>query len=93
MKQAKHFFRYMVLTVVLLFLLYNVLEAQDSALQVNTETATNWFENNWKWVVGGIVVILLIAGLAGGRRRNRRVTTTVIKDDMGKYCKRVLPEQ
>lgn len=71
-----------VFTGLLLFAIQTFLFAQDKAIEVNEAQIGNWFERNWKWVVGGVVLLLIIV-FAGGRSARRKTTTVVRKDDYG----------
>jgi hypothetical protein len=71
-----------VLTGLLLFAIQSFLFAQEKAIEVNEAKIGNWFEQNWKWIVGGVVLVLIIALFSGGGSR-RRTTTVVRKDDLG----------
>ncbi|MET0462208.1 MAG: hypothetical protein ABW007_03610 [Chitinophagaceae bacterium] len=71
-----------IFTGLLLFAIQTFLFAQEKAIEVNEAEIGNWFERNWKWVVGGVVLVLVIALFSGGGSR-RRTTTVVRKDDLG----------
>jgi hypothetical protein len=73
-----------VFTGLLLFAIQTFLFAQEKAINVDVNEAEigNWFERNWKWVVGGVVLLLIIVLFGGGGSR-RRTTTVVRKDDLG----------
>lgn len=73
-----------VFTGLLLFAIQTILFAQEKAIDVNVNEAEigNWFERNWKWVVGGVVLVLIIALFSGSSAR-RKTTTVVRKDDLG----------
>ena len=45
-----------------------------------TANTTNWFSDNWIWVVGVIVFIILLFALMGGSSSRR---TTVVREDLG----------
>lgn len=72
-----------IFTGLLLFAIQTFLFAQDKAIEVDEAQIGNWFERNWKWVVGGVVLLLVII-LFGSSSSSRRKTTTVVrKDDLG----------
>ena len=71
-----------VFTGLLLLAIQTFIFAQEKAIEVNEAEIGNWFERNWKWVVGGVVLVLVIAMFSGGGSR-RRTTTVVRKDDLG----------
>ncbi|MCG2612877.1 hypothetical protein LZZ85_01250 [Terrimonas sp. NA20] len=71
-----------IFTGLLLFAIQTFLFAQEKAIEVNEAQIGNWFERNWKWVVGGVVLVILIGLFSGGGSR-RRTTTVVRKDDLG----------
>ncbi|RYG41988.1 MAG: hypothetical protein EOO01_23960 [Chitinophagaceae bacterium] len=70
-------------TGLLLLAIQTFLFAQDKAIEVNEAQIGNWFERNWKWVVGGVVLLLLIVLFSGGSSSKRKTTTVVRKDDLG----------
>ncbi len=72
-----------IFTGLLLFAIQTFLFAQDKAIEVNEAVVGNWFERNWKWVVGGVLLVLVIALFSGSSSSRRRTTTVVRKDDLG----------
>ena len=55
--------------------------AQDSAaVTVDKAAVSNWFADNWMWVVGGVVLLLIIGLSAGGSRRKTKTTTVKTND-------------
>lgn len=71
-----------IFTGLLLFAIQTLLYAQDKAIEVNEAQIGNWFERNWKWVVGGVVLLLVIILFSSSSSR-RKTTTVVRKDDLG----------
>lgn len=71
-----------VFTGVLLLAIQTFLFAQDKAIEVNETEIGNWFERNWKWVLGGVILLILIVLFSGSSSR-RKTTTVVRKDDLG----------
>lgn len=49
-------------------------------VEISADTGTNWFSDNWIWVVGVIVFIILLFALMGSGGRSRR--TTVVREDL-----------
>ena len=72
-----------VFTGFLLLAIQTFLFAQDKAIEVNEAEIGNWFERNWKWIVGGVVLLLVIVLFSGSSSSRRKTTTVVRKDDLG----------
>ncbi len=76
---------YMMMT---LFFLQTVAWAQEKTttksttkVEIDASGASNWFADNWIWVIGGIVFIIVLLALLGGGGRSYRSTRTVVRED------------